>query len=150
MRISPPAAVTSPDRNGFIFLVDALGELERRRTVVTDSGTGLVDRTGGPDWWTGLGGPDWWTRLGGMDWGGPDWWLHTVGADWWERTGGTGSGGSDWYLVQLDPLLVPLGAGVGDPQGTELGPEQVGGVLLHGGHVEAEHLGGDALGAQVV
>ena len=73
--------------------------------------------------------------------------------DW---TGGSGlggrTGGPDWYsyLVQLDPLLVPLGAGVGDPQGAELGPEQVGGVLLHGGHVEAEHLGGDALGAQVV
>lgn len=51
------------------------------------------------------------------------------------------------HLVELNPLLVSLGAGVGDPQGSELGPEQVGGVLLHGRDVEAECLGGDPLGA---
>ena len=71
-----------------------------------------------------------------------------------DRTSGPDSGdwtgGPDSYLVELDPLLVPPGAGVGDPQGAELGPEQVGGVLLHFGHIEAEQLGGDALGAQVV
>lgn len=47
------------------------------------------------------------------------------------------------YLVELDPLLRLLGAGVGNPQGPELGPEEVGGVSLHGGHVEAENLGGE-------
>lgn len=51
------------------------------------------------------------------------------------------------HLVELNPLLVSLGEGVGDPQGSELGTEQVGGVLLHGGDVEAERLGGDALRA---
>ena len=54
------------------------------------------------------------------------------------------------YLVQLNPLLVPLGARVGDPQGAKLGPEQIGGVLLHGRDVEAENLGSDALGAEVI
>lgn len=52
--------------------------------------------------------------------------------------------GRRWlYLVELDPLLRLLGAGVGNPQGPELGPEEVGGVSLHGGHVEAENLGGE-------
>lgn len=51
------------------------------------------------------------------------------------------------HLVELNPLLVSLGTGVGDPQGPELGAEQVGGVLLHGGDVEAEYLGGDTLRA---
>lgn len=51
------------------------------------------------------------------------------------------------HLVELNPLLVFLGTGVGDPQGAKLSPEQVGGVLLHGGHIEAEHLGGDTLWA---
>lgn len=51
------------------------------------------------------------------------------------------------HLVELNPLLVSLGSAVGDPQGSELGPEQVGGVLLHGGDVEAEYLGGDTLRA---
>ena len=51
------------------------------------------------------------------------------------------------HLVELNPLLVSLGAGIGDPEGSELSAEQVGGVLLHGGDVEAEHLGGDTLGA---
>lgn len=27
------------------------------------------------------------------------------------------------HLVELNPLLVSLGAGVGDPQGSKLGPE---------------------------
>lgn len=36
------------------------------------------------------------------------------------------------HLVELNPLLVFLGAGVGDPQSSKLGPKQVGGVLLHG------------------
>lgn len=51
------------------------------------------------------------------------------------------------HLVELNPLLVSLGAGVGDPQGSKLGSEQVGGVLLHGGNVEAEYPGGDSLWA---
>lgn len=51
------------------------------------------------------------------------------------------------HLVELNPLLVSLGARVGNPQGSKLGPEQVGGVLLHGRDVEAEYLGGDTLGA---
>lgn len=51
------------------------------------------------------------------------------------------------HLVELNPLLVSLGAGVGDPKGSELGSEQVGGVLLHGGNIEAEYLGGDTLWA---
>lgn len=53
------------------------------------------------------------------------------------------------HLVELNPLLISLGAGVGDPQGSKLGSEQVGGVLLHGGNVEAEYLGGDTLRAVV-
>lgn len=52
------------------------------------------------------------------------------------------------HLVELNPLLVSLGGRVGDPQGSKLGPEQVGGVLLHGGDVEAEYLGGDPLQAE--
>lgn len=48
------------------------------------------------------------------------------------------------HLVELNPLLVFPGVGVGDPQGSKLSPEQVGGVLLHDRHVEAEYLGGDA------
>lgn len=44
-------------------------------------------------------------------------------------------------------MLVPLGTRVGDTKGSELGSEEVGGVLLHGGNVEAEYLGSDALGA---
>lgn len=51
------------------------------------------------------------------------------------------------HLVELNPLLVSLGAGVGDPQGSKLGSEQVGGVLLHDGNVEAEYPGGDSLWA---
>lgn len=51
------------------------------------------------------------------------------------------------HLVELNSLLVFLGVGVGDPQGSKLGPEQVGGVLLHGRYVEAEYLGGDTLRA---
>lgn len=51
------------------------------------------------------------------------------------------------HLVELNPLLVSLGARVGDPQGSKLGSEQIGGVLLHGGNVEAEHFGRDTLGA---
>lgn len=51
------------------------------------------------------------------------------------------------HLVQLNPLLVSLCGSIGDPQGTKLSPEQVGGVLLHYRHIEAEHLGGDTLGA---
>lgn len=51
------------------------------------------------------------------------------------------------HLVELNPLLVSLGAGVGDPQGSKLSSEQVGGVLLHGGNIEAEHLGGDTFRA---
>lgn len=35
------------------------------------------------------------------------------------------------HLVELNPLLVFLGGGVGDPQGSKLSPEQVGGILLH-------------------
>lgn len=58
-----------------------------------------------------------------------------------------GMNGPFTHLVQLNPLLVSLGAGVGDPQGSKLGSEQVGGVLLHGGNVEAEHFGGDTLQA---
>lgn len=53
------------------------------------------------------------------------------------------------HLVELDPLLASLGVGVGDPQGSELGSEQVGGVLLHGGNVEAEYPGGDSLRAKL-
>lgn len=53
------------------------------------------------------------------------------------------------HLVELNPLLISLGAGVGDPQGSKLGSEQVGGVLLHGGNIEAEYLGGDTLRAVV-
>lgn len=34
------------------------------------------------------------------------------------------------HLIELNPLLVFLGTGVGDPQGSKLGPEQVGGILL--------------------
>ena len=46
--------------------------------VVHNHSTGLVDWTGGLDWWTGLvdwtGGLAWWTGL--VDWiGGLDWWT---------------------------------------------------------------------------
>lgn len=58
-----------------------------------------------------------------------------------------GMNGLFTHLVQLNPLLVSLGAGVGDPQGSKLGSEQVGGVLLHGGNIEAEYFGGDTLQA---
>lgn len=34
------------------------------------------------------------------------------------------------HLIELNPLLVFLGTGVGDPQGSKLGPEQVGGILF--------------------
>jgi len=56
------------------------------------------------------------------------------------------------HLVELNPLLVFLGAGVGDPQRSKLCPEQVGGVLLHDRHVEVKCLGGDTLraGGQVI
>lgn len=47
------------------------------------------------------------------------------------------------YLIELDPLLRLLGAGVWNPECPELGPEEVGGVPLHSGDVEAEHLGGE-------
>lgn len=56
---------------------------------------------------------------------------------------GGGGDGTFTHLVELDPLLRLLGAGVGHPEGPELGPEEVGGVSLHGGHVEAENLGGE-------
>lgn len=52
------------------------------------------------------------------------------------------------HLVELNPLLVSLGVGVGDPQGSKLGPEQVGGIFLHDRDVEAEYLGGDTLRAE--
>lgn len=48
------------------------------------------------------------------------------------------------HLVELNPLIASLGFGVGDLQGSELGSEQVGEVLLHGGNVEAEQPGGDS------
>lgn len=48
------------------------------------------------------------------------------------------------HLVQLNPLLASLGFGVGDLQGSELGSEQVGEVLLHDGNIEAEQPGGDS------
>lgn len=51
--------------------------------------------------------------------------------------------GAFTHLVELDPLLRLLGAGVGHPECPELGPEEVGGVSLHGRHVEAENLGGE-------
>ena len=48
-------------------------------------------------------------------------------------TGLEGQGnGTFTHLVELDPLFVPLGCWVGDPQGSELSSEQVGGVPLHG------------------
>lgn len=53
------------------------------------------------------------------------------------------------HLIELDPLLASLGVGVGDPQGSELGSEQVGGVLLHGGNVEAEYPGRNSLRAKL-
>lgn len=52
--------------------------------------------------------------------------------------------GSFTHLVQLNPLLGSLGFGVGDLQGSELGSEQVGEVLLQGGNIEAEQPGGDS------
>lgn len=48
------------------------------------------------------------------------------------------------HLVELNPLLISLGFGVGDLQGSELGSEQVGEVLLQAGNVEAEQPGGDS------
>ncbi len=51
-----------------------------------------------------------------------------------------------WHLVELDALLVSLGAGVWHPQRAEFCPEQVGRVLLHAGDVEAEDFGRYSLG----
>ena len=51
--------------------------------------------------------------------------------------------GTFTHLVELNPLFVPLGAGVGYSQNTELSPEQIGGVSFHGRDVEAEHFGSD-------
>lgn len=55
--------------------------------------------------------------------------------------------GTFTHLVEFNPLFVPPGTRVGNPQGSKLGPEEIGGVPFHGGDVEAEHLGSDAFGA---
>lgn len=53
------------------------------------------------------------------------------------------------HLIELDTLLVPLGVGVGHPQGPEFSPEQVGSILLHVGDIEEENFRRYPLGTVV-